>query len=105
MTDASPVPPLDNQHGDSEHEAIVARIVRLEVNAEYTTKTLELMQRRMDDGFKQLTEAIGQLRTEMHADTNQLRKEISSNFRWLMGVQLTTIFAIMGMLARMANFF
>jgi Mg2+ and Co2+ transporter CorA len=116
MTDASPVPPLDNHHGDSEHEAIVARIVRLEVNAEYTTKTLELMQRRMDDGFKQLTEEIAQLRTEMRTELSglrtemrteisDLRREMITNLRWLMGVQITTVIAVMGILAKMANFF
>lgn len=94
MTDATPAPPLDNRCGDSEHEAIVARIVRLEVIADNTSKTLELMQRRMDDGFRHLDEEIVRSRAEMRAD-----------FRWLMGVQITTLFAIMGMLARMANFF
>jgi len=76
MTDMPPRP-LDYRRSDPKHEAIVARIVRLEVTAEYTEKTLDLMQRRMDDGFKQLTEAIGQLRNEMNASINQQRKERS----------------------------
>jgi hypothetical protein len=57
----------------------VTRIVRLEVTTEYAIKTLDLMQRRMDDGFKQ-----------QHADINQLRKEMTANFHWLLGIQITT---------------
>jgi len=94
MTDAPAIPPLDNRRSDSEHEAIVTRIVRLEVTTEYTIKTLDLMQRRMDDGFKNLHDEIVRSRAEMRAD-----------LRWLIGIQITTLLAVVGMLARMANFF
>jgi phytoene dehydrogenase-like protein len=104
MSDTPAIPPLDNHHGDSEHEAIVARIARLDVTAEYTTKTLESMQRRMDDGFRHLGEEIAQLRTEMRTEISDLRKEMITYLRWLMGIQITTIIAVMGMLAKMANF-
>ena len=94
MTDAPAIPPLDNRRRDSEHEAIVTRIVRLEVTTEYTIKTLDLMQRRMDDGFKSLHDEIVRSRAEMRAD-----------LRWLIGIQITTLLAVIGVLARMANFF
>jgi hypothetical protein len=109
MTDASPIPPLDNHTSDSEHDAIVARIVRLEVTAESTIKTLDLRQRRMDDGFRHLSEEISQLRKEMRQDIrteiSDLRKEMITNLRWLMGIQITTVIAVMGVLAKMTEFF
>ncbi|MBC7861109.1 MAG: hypothetical protein H7Z39_20490 [Burkholderiaceae bacterium] len=104
MTDASPIPPLDERRGDSEHEAIVARIVRLEVTTEYAIKTLDLMQRRMDDGFKHLSEEIARSRTEMRIEISDLRKEMITNLRWLMGIQITTIVAVIGV-AKMTNSF
>lgn len=69
------------------------------------TKTLELMQRRMDDGFRHLIAEIAQLRTEMRTEISDLRKEMITNLCWLMGIQITTVIAVMGMLAKMANFF
>jgi len=59
------------------------RLARLEVIADYTTKTLESLQRRMDDGFK----------------------EQRTDFRWMLGIQITTFVAVIGLIAKSAKLF
>jgi hypothetical protein len=92
------------------------------------------MQLRMDEGFKNLRAElhleiasvrneisglrnemrieIGGLRNEMRIEISQLRSEVTAirqdmntNFRWFMGIQTTTIFALIGVGARALNLF
>lgn len=126
MTDASAIPPIDNPRPADDHEMLVARIVRLEVISDNTVKALDTMQRRMDEGFNRLSAEIhsetSQFRQEMmefrkemmefrkeimelHKEMMELRKEMNANLRWLAGVQMTTVLAVLAIMARMAHFF
>ena len=70
------------------------RVAKLEAIADSTSKTLDLLQRRMDDGFK-----------DLRAEMRDLRNDSASNFRWIVGIQLTTLLAIVGVLAKAAKLF
>lgn len=103
------------------------RIASLEAITESTGKALEELRRRVDEGFKELrcelremraefSERISDLRTEMRSEIRdvrnesnerykELRTEIREMFRWLIGIQITTLLALLGLLAKAADIF
>ncbi len=123
MIDTPTTPPVDNQWGGDDYIKMEARITKLEANGESSAKLIEAMQLRMDEGFKNLRaelhleiasvrNEISGLRNEMRIEISQLRSEVTAirqdmntNFRWFMGIQTTTIFALIGVGARALNLF
>lgn len=64
------------------------RITTLEVIAEQTTKSIDRLDR-----------SISELRTEMH----HLRSDVDRKFTWLIGTQIGTLLAMLGLMAKMAS--
>lgn len=64
------------------------RITTLEVIAEQTTKSIDRLDR-----------SISELRTEMH----NLRSDVDRKFTWLIGTQIGTLLAMLGLMAKMAS--
>ena len=103
------------------------RIASLEAITESTGKALEELRRRVDEGFKELrcelremraefSDRISELRTEMRSEIRdvrneanerhkELRTEMREMFRWLIGIQITTLLALLGLLAKAADIF
>lgn len=78
--------------------------------------SIELLQKRMDDGFRETRTSIDALhkrtddsaresRSDSAAAFREVRSEASANFRVLVGIQVTTLIAVITMLAKMANIF
>ena len=99
------------------------RIASLEAITESTGKALEELRRRVDEGFRELrceirdsraefnnrlTETRTELRSEIRDtryESNERYKELRETFRWLIGIQVTTLLAVLGLLARAADLF
>lgn len=103
------------------------RIASLEAITESTSKALEDLRRRVDDGFREIrgeirdmraefNDRINDLRSEMRLEIRdvrnesndrhkELRSEMRDMFRWMVGIQITTLLAVLGLLARAANLF
>lgn len=93
------------------------RVAKLEVIAEHTAQTLELIQRRTDEGFRRVDEGfkrvdVGfkemraefkELRTEFKEDSRKLNDKVDNNFRWMVGIQFSILLAVIGVLARAAK--
>lgn len=78
-----PPPPVDNGTRSADDGGMNDRITKLEVVSENTVKALDAIQRRLDDGFK----------------------ESRADFRIMVGIQITTLLAILGVLAKAAKMF
>lgn len=78
-----PKGPVDSGGQSEDDGKMESRIVKLEVVSENTAKALEAIQRRLDDGFK----------------------ESRADFRIMVGIQITTLLAILGVLAKAAKMF
>ena len=103
------------------------RIASLEAITESTGTALDELRRGVDDGFKDLrcemrelgarfSERLGELRSEMRSEIRdarnesnerhkELRTEMREMFRWLIGIQVTTLLALLGLLANSAGVF
>lgn len=99
------------------------RIASLEAIKERTAKALEDLSRRVDEGFRELRCEMREMRAEFNSRLNELRAELCSEiratreqsnegykelreaFRWLIGIQVVTLFAVLGLLARAADLF
>lgn len=103
------------------------RIASLEAITECTAKAVEELRRRVDEGFRELrcelremraefSERINGLRWEMRSEIRdvrnesnerykELRTEMREMFRWLIGIQITTLLALLGLLAKAADMF
>lgn len=96
------------------------RIASLEAIAESTGKTLEELRRRVDEGFRELrcemraefNSRLNELRTELRSEIRDVREESNERYtelretiRWLIGIQITTLLAVVGLLARAADLF
>ena len=103
------------------------RIASLEAITECTAKGLEELRRRVDDGFREIRCEIREMRAEFNDKINELRSEMRSEirdmrhesnernkelrtemreiFRWLVGIQITTLLAVLGLLAGAADLF
>lgn len=107
--------------------AMEQRIASLEAITESTAKALEELRRRVDEGFRELrcdlremraefSDRISDLRSEMRSEirdvrsesnerNKELRTEMREMFRWLIGIQITTLLALLGLLAKAADIF
>lgn len=99
-----------------------ARIASLEAITESTSKALEDLRRRVDEGFREIrcemrdwrievNERISELRSELKSEIRDVRtesneryKELRETIRWLIGIQITTLLAVIGLLAQAADF-
>lgn len=99
------------------------RIASLEAITESTGKVLEELRRRVDEGFRELRCEMREMRAEFNSRLNELRtelrseirdvreesneryKELRETIRWLIGIQITTLLAVVGLLARAADLF
>jgi hypothetical protein len=95
---------------------IETRIAALEATVDSIGKALDDLRRRMDDGFRdvcrksdehyrELRAEIRDVRNEAKLDNRELRKDVDAKFRWLAGIQIATLIAVSGVLARVANLF
>jgi len=81
------------------------KIAKLEAAAESTAKSLDAIQRRVDDGFKEMRADSAATHRRLDDGLKEVRAEASSNFKVLMGIQVTTLLAILGVLAKAAKLF
>ncbi len=80
--------------GEPPMDSINERVAKLEVVGENTVKTLDAISKRIDDGFK-----------DLRSDLREIRIDGKSDFRWVVGIQITTLLAILGVLAKAAQLF
>jgi uncharacterized coiled-coil DUF342 family protein len=97
------------------------RIASLEAITESTGKALEELRRRVDDGFREIRCEIRDARAESNSRSSEIRAELRSEIRdtrnesneryrelretirWLIGIQVTTLLAVVGLLASAAD--
>ncbi len=95
------------------------RVLTLELVVEQNTKMVERLDRSMAQltqamadlrvdmvkGFADLRQEIAhvqvELRKEMAADHEKLQKKIDKNFYWLVSMYITTLIAVLSMLAKL----
>jgi hypothetical protein len=104
--------PIDSDMQKADDEDMDTRIAKLEVIAENTVKALDAIQRRLDDGFKDVRGDMRIARAESEAAAKELRSEMrdarndgNTNFKWVVGIQITILLAILGIVARAAKMF
>lgn len=102
---APPAPPVDNAEQNADDENMNTKIAKLEAAAESTAKSLDAIQRRVDDGFKEMRADSAATHRRLDDGLKEVRAEASSNFKVLMGIQVTTLLAILGVLAKAAKLF
>lgn len=103
------------------------RIASLEAITESTAKALEDLRRRVDEGFREIrcemremriefSDRLNELRAEMRSEIRdvrnesnerykEIRTEMREMFRWLIGIQITTLLAVLGLFAKSAGVF
>lgn len=128
--DGAPKPPsgaapIDNPRQREEHSVMEARLAKIESVQEQTVRALDLLQRRLDDGLRELHAEIREARRDARADTDKLclalraeidkvrsearqdnektRDELASALKWLVGLHLATLLAVLGGLARLGH--
>jgi tetrahydromethanopterin S-methyltransferase subunit F len=79
------------------------RIAALEVKVERIGKALDDLRYRVDNGFRELRAEIRDVRDEAKLGNRDLRKDVDARFRWIVGIQIATLLAVLGVPARVAN--
>lgn len=106
--------PIDNPRQREEHSIMEARLAKIESVQEQTVRALDLLQRRLDDGIRELHAEIREARRDARADTDKVRSEarqdnektrdeLASALKWLVGLHLATLLAVLGGLARLGH--
>ena len=107
---------LDSAAGRGDHLSMEPRIASLEAITESTVKAMDELRRRVDEGFRDARRETSELRTELRSEIRDARNESNERFkelrtemretsRWFLGIQITTLLAVLGLLARSANLF
>jgi len=78
-----------------------ARIAKLEAIAENTVKALDGIR---SDAKEFRTDMRSDMK-DLRADARDLRSDSNSNFKWIVGIQVTTLIPILGILAKAAKLF
>ncbi|RJG11378.1 hypothetical protein D3872_19830 [Massilia cavernae] len=66
----------------------------------------------MDEGFRDARRESIEMRAELRSEIREARnesneryKELRTEMRWVVGIQFTTLLAVLGLLARAVNLF
>ena len=90
------------ESGHQESRLDVGKIERqMEAGRQESRSDLERLERRMETGFQELWADNQALRGEFQA----LRTHVDNTFRWLIGTQIMTTLAVLGMMAKSAKLF
>ncbi len=71
--------PIDKLGRGTQHRTMEARLGRIEGVLEQVVSAIALLQRRMDEGFRELRAEIREVRLEARADTEAARREFRAH--------------------------
>jgi len=101
---------VSHLEGWKESEEILISGIRVDINDlktritnmdEHINGRINALDQKVDRRIDALDQKVDRFRDELSGRIATLEKKVDNHFKWIIGIQVTTIFAILGILLKM----